>query len=135
MSTIIILPQYVPQKEILINSLNVPYYDFDILVGEETSRQTQLTNIERVGFIWENNNSRTPFGQTIYSYVVKHEQTDLVKQEQSESSLFYFTYEFVEFVKSLYDLNNNLIVDLITCSFNTQIAQNDINYLKQIMRF
>ena len=64
--------------------------------------------------------------------VVKDENNNLPENEvtlKKIKSLFYFSKEFIEFIKLF---ENLLIVDLITCSLNTPIFINDLNELKII---
>lgn len=109
-NTILILPNQtneLGQNNFLKSSIVISYYNFDLI------NQNNLSDIKRIGFIWSNNGCQSPFGHTSSNY-------------------HYFSQEFINLIKLQYDTNNNLIIDLITCNFNTLLAQNDILNIKKL---
>ena len=74
---------------------------------------SDVSNINRIGFIWINNDDKNPFGST--NYIFDKENNKIVLQ--------YFTLEFVEYLKQF---SNNIIVDLITFELNSE------NFLKEV---
>lgn len=62
MSNIIFIDKNVPQIDIIKQSLIIPYYDFNL------RDSVDLSQVIRIGFIWENNYLVFPFGSTQYKY-------------------------------------------------------------------
>ena len=114
MNTIIILDNKLPQKEVLVNAINVQYYYFNDI------EWINCANISRVGFLWENNKSKAPFGQTNYT---------VTNNDESEYTLHYFSKEFIDFLSIL---NGSNIIDLITCSLNSPTFHNDLSFIKNL---
>lgn len=103
MSTILFLNKNIPDLETLSSSVAVKsYLDFEYT-------NIDFTDVNRIGFIWQNTGGLIPFGST-------------------QSSYSYFTQEFLYFLELVN--TKPTIVDLITCSFK---HDNFITELQQIL--
>ena len=112
--TTLILSDTLPQKDILINSLNVSYYYFSNI------SQISISNTTRIGFIWENNGYKAPFGTTVYNVILN----------DTSQTLYYFSQELINFFQLF---TNSIVVDLITCNLNDVSFQNDLIILQNIL--
>lgn len=73
-------------------------------------------NINRIGFVWENNGSKIPFGTGNYF--------------NNKFPLLFFSNDFIEYLKLF---SNKITVDLISCSFNSPLHLRELNILKKIL--
>lgn len=91
----------------------------DYLLGFNQDMST--ISESRVGFIWQNNFRRIPFGDTPYLYQVF---TGIPNDVYDKVSV-YFTQEFINFITN----NNIQIVDLITCNLDNAVFLNELSHI------
>jgi hypothetical protein len=103
MSTLIFINSNIPEYEMFKNCVKVA-------IGEDFLYNS---NVNRIGFVWENNKCLIPFGVL-----------------PSELNTHYFTKEFVDYLQQY---TNPITVDLITCSLDSPIFNQDLDTIKNIL--
>ncbi len=103
MSTLIFISSNIIEYEKFKNSVKV-------LIGEDFIYDS---NVNRIGFVWENNKCLMPFGVT-----------------PSKLNTHYFTQEFIDYLQQY---TNVITVDLITCSLDSPNFNKDLDTIKNIL--
>ncbi len=109
MSIIAFINSSTPQIDIIKNSLIVPWYNFSNV------KSIDLSEVGRIGFIWENNNQMFPFGSTGYLL------------PNGKFSCF-FSQELIDFFKTITIPTE---IDLITCELSSQNFKDELELILQ----
>ncbi len=112
-------------KTIIYINKNVPDYDILVscvqpLVQIKTDLEIVLhdyNDVDRIGFVWENNGLRIPWGITPHIFINGFESK-------------YWTKEFIEY---LFEYKKPILVDLITCFLNSIEFQKELTEIKTIL--
>ncbi len=112
-------------KTIIYINKNVPDYDILVscvqpLVQIKTDLEIVLhdyNDVDRIGFVWENNGLRIPWGITPHIFINGFESK-------------YWTKEFIEY---LFEYKKPILVDLITCCLNSIEFQKELTEIKTIL--
>ncbi len=112
-------------KTIIYINKNVPDYDILVscvqpLVKIKTDLEIVLNDyndVDRIGFVWENNGLRIPWGITPHIFINGFESK-------------YWTKEFIEY---LFEYKKPILVDLITCCLNSIEFQKELTEIKTIL--
>lgn len=119
MSILIFINSNIPDYQVFADSVKVPIGDFSL--------NTFNSNINRIGFVWENNKRQIPFGSIPYEY----EQTsEMLPDQPINNTTYYFTKEFVDYLAQFTD---PITVDLITCSLVTPVFTSDLDQIKKLL--
>lgn len=119
MSTIIFLYPNIKEVDVFTNSLSVPFYTW------ESRYSIDLTNITRIGFVWENTYSMIPFG----AYKIDQLEEKLNPYIFANGNRSYYWSD--DLVKFLMGLNKPIQIDLITCELSSQIFKDELELLIQ----
>ena len=119
MSILIFIDSNIPDYQVFADSVKVPIGDFSL--------NTFNSNINRIGFVWENNKRQIPFGSVPYEY----EQTsEMLPDQPINNTTYYFTKEFVDYLAQFTD---PITVDLITCSLVTPVFTSNLEQIKKLL--
>ncbi len=114
MNSIIYVDSQIPNYSLFVTGIQVPIGNFI---------NPELANINRIGFVWENNKKTIPFGTKKYNYIKPN-------NPGYNYLTHYFTEELVGYLKQF---STNITVDLITCFLNTPTFYDELQIIQTIL--